>query len=295
MIATRKIPSAPSLSIVLSIALSMEAADSPLHSPAGDARKVALRLGMALALILGLGLASIPSARGAGQEVDHAHQYEACMRLVKRNAADAFESALAWADLGGGDAAQHCAAIALFEMGKYDHAARRMQLIAESSTSLEAPLRADLLAQAAQGWMLSENLPQAEAALDAAIKLKPRDPELFIDRGMIRGQRADYQGSLADLQRAIIQGTTRPAAFVYRASARRHLGQLQGALEDADEALRLEPKHPDALLERGLIYRALGRLEPARQDWLEVVLTHPNSPVAEAAQRYIEDLAIGRR
>ncbi|MEC7655384.1 MAG: hypothetical protein VX416_03440, partial [Pseudomonadota bacterium] len=52
-------------------------------------------------------------AAGLGQT----REYGACMRLARVSTTEGFETALDWSDAGGGGAAKHCAAVALFSMG----------------------------------------------------------------------------------------------------------------------------------------------------------------------------------
>ena len=53
-------------------------------------------------------------AAGHAQELNHAREYARCMGLAPSDPNDAFEMATAWKGLGGGDAAEHCAASASF-------------------------------------------------------------------------------------------------------------------------------------------------------------------------------------
>ena len=84
-------------------------------------------------------------AAGLGQT----REYGACMRLARVSPTEGFETALAWSDAGGGGAAEHCAAVALFSMGQYAEAAIRFEDLAEELRA-NTSLRAELLAQAGQ-------------------------------------------------------------------------------------------------------------------------------------------------
>lgn len=251
----------------------------------------AMALLLATPVLCGLVTLGVPDISRAA-EIDHQAQYASCMRLARRDAGDAFEAALAWADQGGGDAAQHCAATALIEMGKFEHAAHRLQVIASESSSADKALRADLLAQAAQAWMLAEDLKAAEEAISLALNMKPGDPQFLIDRGMIRGQAGRFDGALSDLNEAIGRGSQDPQAFIFRANALRRLNHPRDALQDIEMALRLRPDDPDALFERGNIRQVTGDVEAARRDWRSVVVLAPDSAVAEAARRNIEQLEL---
>ena len=58
-------------------------------------------------------LAALAVTPARAAEIDHAEEYAACMALVEEDAEEAFETALAWESMGGGNAARHCAAVAL--------------------------------------------------------------------------------------------------------------------------------------------------------------------------------------
>ena len=68
-----------------------------------------------------------------GQVIDHAYQYQACMTLAREAPQEAFETALTWRGLGGGDAAEHCVAVALIGLGQHTKAAARLEALARKT------------------------------------------------------------------------------------------------------------------------------------------------------------------
>ena len=66
------------------------------------------------------------------EELNHPREYARCMGLAPSDPNEAFEIATAWKNLGGGDAAEHCAAVALLHSGQPQFAARRLELLAEN-------------------------------------------------------------------------------------------------------------------------------------------------------------------
>ena len=102
------------------------------------------------------------------REIDHAHQYKACMALAKKSPEEAFETALTWRDLGGGDAAEHCVAAALIGLGQYTDAAGRMETLAGKAKQ-NSSVKAGLLAHAAQAWLLADQAARAEVAAEEPI------------------------------------------------------------------------------------------------------------------------------
>ncbi len=234
-------------------------------------------------------------ATAPGKIIDHAYQYEACMALAKKVPQEAFETALTWRGLGGGDAAEHCVAVALIGLGQHTKAAGRLEALAEKAKQT-ATIKAGLLAHAAQAWILAGRAMRAESVLTAALKLTPSDSALMVDRAQARAGYKDYAGAVEDLSRAIeLDGGTGRGmgdAFVFRASAYRHLDRLGLALADIEKALALEPTHPDGLLERGILRRLREDTGGARQDWLVILRRAPGSPAAEAARQNLESMDV---
>ena len=226
-----------------------------------------------------------------GKVIDHAYQYKACMALAKKAPQEAFETALTWRGLGGGDAAEHCVAVALIGLGQHTKAAGRLEALAGKAKQ-GAIIKAGLLAHAAQAWILAGRAMRAESVLTVALKLTPSDSALMVDRAQARAGYKDYAGAVEDLSKAIQLGGGAADAFVFRASAYRRLDRLELALADIEKALALEPTHPDGLLERGILRRLREDNDGARQDWLGILRTAPKSPAADAARRNLESMDV---
>ena len=218
-------------------------------------------------------------------------EYATCMRLARVSPHEGFESALAWTDAGGGGAAKHCAAVALFSMGQYGESAVRFQDLA-LSIGADAAARADLLAQSGQAWHQAGDIDRSFVAYSAALDLSPRSPEIRVDRAMVLAERGRYREAVADLNIALDIDSGDVEALVLRASARRYLDALDLALADASRALKLSPRHPEALLERGIIARLQGREKAARHDWLNLLQFYEGTPAADAAQRNLQRLDV---
>jgi len=218
-------------------------------------------------------------------------RYSACMAKTQRNPKDAFEDAIQWRDMGGGGAAEHCAAAALVALGLYKDAGARLESLAKRI--LEEPrFKAEILGQAAQAWLLGDFPARAEAAASAALKLKPGDVDLLIDRSQARAQLADYKASLADLDAAIVRDPSNADAFAFRAAAKRYLDDRAGAAADVAMALKLDVNHAPALLERGNLRRLSGDDAGARADWLMVLSVSPEGAAADAARANLEKLDV---
>jgi tetratricopeptide (TPR) repeat protein len=240
-------------------------------------------------VLLGLGLLAggAPPARA-----DRDRDYADCLAQVEKDPAAAFETANSWAERGGGYPARHCGALALLKLGQYEQAAMRLEQLAGDMTRGEGGLSAEALAQAGQAWLMARKPERAFAAQSAALKLRPRDPDLLIDRAITLAEAKNYWEAIDDLNYAIQIAPRRADAYVLRASAYRYVDSLELASEDLAAALALEPKNLDALAERGIVKRLANDTSGARQDWLTVLRAAPDSPAAEVARDNLAKLDV---
>jgi len=240
-----------------------------------------------MATIAGLGLAA-----ERAPALDNEAQYNACMALLDRDPAGALDSAVAWEKQGGGDPARHCKALALIRTGQVEDGALELERVAEAMPQAEAPLAAELFAQAGQAWTKSGNSQRALYAQNQGLKLNPKDVELLIDRALTYGNSGMYFEALDDLNDAADLSPDNPDIYAMRAAAYRQLETFDLAQENIDQALKISPSHPTALLERGYLRRAKGDLKGAREDWLTVIQVMPGTDIANEAQKNIATLDI---
>jgi len=242
-------------------------------------------------ILCGLALiAAVPvsAQQPAGNDV----RYQQCVALVNKKPDDAFEQALEWRDHGGGLAAEHCAALAELALKEPADAAVRLDRIAHSQEAGDAGMRAELLDQSGNAWLLAGQPEDAEASFSAALSLTPADVDVLIDRSRARAMRKDWAGAESDLTRAYDFNKSNPEVLVLRASARGAQGRNADAKADIDAALAVDPNFPDALVERGAYRMRTGDRAGARADWLQVIARAPNTGAADSARKYIEDMEV---
>jgi len=230
--------------------------------------------------------------RDPGPQSAEAREYAACMALARRDPKAAHESALAWQKKGGGDAAVHCVAVALLGLGRYDQVGPMMEELAARTDMTRVKLKAGLLGQAANAWLISGQPKRADKLLSEALLLLPRDVELLLDRSIARAALGHYWEALDDLNEALERQPDRVDALTFRASAWRHVDALDLAADDIAGALKRRPDNPDSLLERGLIRKARGDRAGARADWLRVLEIAVEGPLTEAARRNLESMDV---
>ena len=229
-----------------------------------------------------------PARSAAGDEAT----YEHCLSLAKTDPAAARDLAERWQSRGGAHPADHCYAVALVGLQQYKEGATRLEALAKAMDHAPDSLRADVLDQAAQAWLLQGDAARAYADDSAALNLLPGDPDLLVDRAEAAGNEGWFDKAAADLDRVLSNDPNRVDALVYRASANRELGKLDAALIDADKAVSLAPTSVAALLERGNVLRMKGDVAGARRDWVRVSELAPGSAASEAAKTNIERLEL---
>jgi tetratricopeptide (TPR) repeat protein len=221
-------------------------------------------------------------------------RYDRCLELVQRNAESAYETANVWYAGGGGAAALHCQALALVSLRRYGEAAQKLDDAAHNATAGNASVRAALLDQAGNAWMLAGQSAKAVASLTAALVNSPNDADLLADRARAKALARDWPGAAADLSSVIAADPNRADALVLRASALHAEGHKADARADIERALSIYPGYPEALVERGSLKLENGDTAGARADWQQVLSEAPNSDAGAAARARLGSLAPGR-
>jgi len=225
--------------------------------------------------------------------IDHAEQYRACMKLVSDFPDEAFDAGLAWKDLGGGEAAEHCISAALIEMKNYSVGADRLEKLADESRRPKE-FKAQILAQAAQAWFLADQIDRARAVLSTAIDLDNTQAEFYVDRAQMRSAQNAYTDALNDLDTALTIAENHVDALIFRGTVHRLVEHFENAWSDINRAVALEPGNPEALLERGMLNRIKGEDDQARKDWLDAISQDPQSPTAETARLNLERMDVNQ-
>lgn len=207
----------------------------------------------ALALTIVVSLA-VP-ATAQSPSVEPGRRYSACMAQARAEPVAALNLARTWFEEGGGMAARHCMAIALYGAGQYVEAGTQLEQIGREMTGQSAQLRADVFAQAGQAYQAARLGEKALSMQNAAILLDPRNPDIWVDRSITFAAVSAWREAASDLTRALELAPGRAEALVLRAAAWRNAGDAAKALADAETALTIEKDYPEALLERGLARR----------------------------------------
>jgi len=211
-----------------------------------------------------------------------APEYERCLDMVDEDPEGARSFADAWTMRDGGEAAAHCAALALLTLGEAERAAEQLERIALRSQAGIAA-RAAVFGQAGEAWMTAGRPQRAHAALTLALALTPADADLLTERALALLSLNLPAEALTDVEVVVATDATRAEAWVIRASALRRLDRLPPAAESVAQALRIEPDNVEALLERGILRQAQGDPTGARNDWERVIELAPDGAAADLA------------
>ncbi len=217
-------------------------------------------------------------------------RHDRCLAQVRSDPKDGLERAKLWRIEGGGWAADHCIAIALYELKDFRGAAQNFEALAAAMADAPASQRAGILDQAGQSWLAADEPARAKPDFDAALALQADDPDLLIDRAEALAAQQQYAPAIKDLDRAIALAPDRADAYIYRGSAYRSLTALDRALDDVEHGLKLQPTSVLGLLERGNIRRLKGDTAGARQDWRRVAELAPDTAAAVAAKVNLDRL-----
>ncbi|MFN8693079.1 MAG: hypothetical protein ACK5XX_01590 [Holosporales bacterium] len=253
-----------------------------------------MRAGLFYVVLLCLAGLARPAAAFGG-ETDNASQYKACLQLIEVNPLSALDAAQYWGGTGGGAAAQHCRAAALFSLRRFRDAAEIYERLASSpNPDASLPARVELLAQGGKAYLLAGQPQKSVILLTTAILQAPDRVDIRQDRAVAYITLKNYSGVLEDLNSVLAVTPNAVDALIFRATAWRMLQSYAPANADIAKALALDPSRQEAYLERGLLKAAGGDITGARTDWEYVIRLNPQSVVANAAQQNLNKVAAGQ-
>lgn len=202
------------------------------------------------ALLLPLALLQADAAAGAGSD-----RFSQCLALIEQDPGRAYEEGMAWAAEGHPLNAYRCAALALIAQNRVEEGARRLESLAVALHPTQTALRAELLSQAGNAWLLAREPAQARSAFTRAIVTLESDPsqlpDLLIDRARAYAMERDWRHAEEDLSRSLDLRPDVALALRLRAAARMHQSSFDLAEADALAATQLEPDVVDNFLVLG--------------------------------------------
>ena len=123
-------------------------------------------------------------------------------------------------------------------------------------------------------WMRLGNLKLRNADYDGAIAdfnraiaLEPSNSGYYLIRANTKERKRDYAGAIADYTRAIeFAREDKDVIYIVRAEAKEQTGDLDGAISDYTQAIEISPTFADAYRSRGLAKQKKGDANGAAAD-----------------------------
>ena len=232
----------------------------------------------------------VSAAAAAATSPNERAQYDRCLARATSSAAEALREAMQWQQSGGGPASDHCMAVALVTLHRYDEAATKLDALARGGFASDPAMRMQLFDQAGNAWILANKPDSAVASFTAALAIDPTDPDILTDRARANAMKELWARADSDLTAALLVNPDRADLLVLRGSARHAMGRKAEARADFEQALRIRPGLADALVERGTMKLEAGDVQGARADWTAVVSTSPGSAAADASRRHLAEI-----
>jgi tetratricopeptide (TPR) repeat protein len=112
-----------------------------------------------------------------------------------------------------------------------------------------------------------------------SLELRPDHPNTLNSRGAALGDLGRYEDALADFNRSLELHPDDPDTLYNRGTALGRLKRYEEALRDLNRSLKLRPDHPRVLSNRGVTLRHLDRSEEALADHNRAVGLAPDDPI----------------
>jgi tetratricopeptide (TPR) repeat protein len=120
------------------------------------------------------------------------------------------------------------------------------------------------------------NKPAALAEYTAAIFEKPDFVEAYVNRGIVRAEFKDANGSMEDFSRAMAFRRGDGSLYYYRALAQIEGENFKAALDDLSQAVNLNAKSASYYFNRALVRQKLGSKYGVNEDLAQAIKINPN-------------------
>lgn len=125
-----------------------------------------------------------------------------------------------------------------------------------------------------------EGYEKAETDISEAIKLEPKEDDLYVNRAYLRYMRDDYFGAMADYDYAVQLDPLNQAAIYNRALLRMESRDNDRAIADFSKVLELDPEDYRALYNRALLLTETRNYNRALDDVNRLIERFPELPEA---------------
>ena len=236
------------------------------------------------------------------KDKEQAEKYKICLSNVNKEDQNAVVFAKKWYVEGGGAAAQHCEAMALYNQDRFDEAAELLEEVADKvsrgdevgafASKNKELLSAQLRYIAGNAWRGANMLERAYSIYTAALLTLDDRPSLkydfYIERGLVQLDRGEHQDAINDFGYALELNEERTDAFLYRAETYRKMNDHLKSRLDLNQGLSIDPMQPDLIFESGVNYRMLKQDLKAKNEWQKLIDNYPDSKWKKLAEDNIK-------
>ena len=120
----------------------------------------------------------------------------------------------------------------------------------------------------------------AIADFDRALAKNPHDLDVLSGRGEAYYQLGKYDAAIADFDEALQRNSNNSAFLFYRGNSHDKLGEYGKAIADFDKTIRLNPENAVAYYNRGISYNKLGEPKKAIADFNQAINLNPQNAFA---------------
>jgi tetratricopeptide (TPR) repeat protein len=150
-----------------------------------------------------------------------------------------------------------------------------------------ASQRAVALTVRGDAWRRKNDFERALTDQTEAIRLNPKEPHLYSNRGVTLRSKGDHDLALADYAEAIKRSPKNAWFYNNRGITYREKNDLALALIDLEDAVRLDGKQTTFLLNRATILREMGDLDRSLEDLNRAIKLDPKNPALLSARGFV--------
>ncbi|WP_380873370.1 hypothetical protein ACFB49_41070 [Sphingomonas sp. DBB INV C78] len=236
---------------------------------------------MILPLLLLLQSSNVPLP-DAGQK-----RFEACTALTKSDPEKAVAEADMWRTGGGGVPARICLGLAYVELERWGPAAATFEQAAKDAEIQRDGRAGNLWVQAGNAALAGDDPAMARGYFDRALALPVLTDEMRGEAHLDRARADVAVGNLADarvdIDAALKLVPRDPMVWLLSATLARRQSDLPRATKDIGEAAMLAPNEAPIAYEEGNIAALAGATERARSAWARAAAIAPDSDAGQAA------------
>lgn len=137
---------------------------------------------------------------------------------------------------------------------------------------------------------LNGETKKAIADFTTAIRLTPKDPKVYHNRGLALLAEGKLGEALADFNKAIELKPDLAEIYIGRGALYGRRGQFILAKKDFDKAIELDPKNREAYLNRASVFGLTGQFNLAKKDLEKVIEIAPHSEEADSARATLKKI-----